>query len=202
MSKKEGNLRILATGDTLKIKKVNYILYVKLQQSSYWNKQDKHRYINWEMINKSEFCRELNIQRRYLNPRLVELEKAGLIKIWWENKDSGFIKYIYLLSNFDYYVLVDLNLDFFKRMLKFTKDICWRVYLCHLAERNRVKNKYNKDTYFITCEEIAERVGYSKTNRMIIQECNEFLKDIGCITYDKVKIEGTRKVANRYTFIR
>lgn len=195
------NLRIFGAGETLKLRKVNYILYARLQQISYRNPEESHRYINWVMLNKTEFCKSMKLPRKYLNPRLKELEKANLINIVWENEEQGHINYIVLNSEFDYYALIDLDLKFFRLMLEFTTDICWRVYICHLCESRRVRDKFGKREYYITREEIAERIGYSKDNLEKITRCNQFLKDIGRIDYSLDKTECT-KGANRYKVLK
>ena len=196
------NQRRIATGEYLKMKKLNYILYIKLQQISCWNQLENHRYIDWRVINKTELCKDLKTQPKYLYSRLKQLEQyKELIEVVRDKE--GNIKWIKLFNESDYCVFLNLDLDMFKRMMRFTKDICWRVYLCHKAEYNRVKYKYGKDYYYLTLEEIAERSGYSKTNLGIIQECNEFLmKDMKLITYTKEVISGTRRVTNKYKVLK
>lgn len=199
---KNYNRRRVAVGGYLKMKRLNYILYIKLQQISYRNPDESHRYINWELVNKTELCKELKTQPKYLYSRLKKLEEyTELINI--TRDEDGNIKFIKLLNESDYYVLLDLDTQMFNRMMLFTKDICWRVYLCHRAESARIKQKYGKDEYYITQEEIADRIGYSKTNRLIIQECNEFLmKEMSLITYSREKIPGTIKTVNKYKVLK
>ena len=50
------NNRRMPTGEYLKMKKVNYIIYAKLQQISLRNPEEQHRYVPVSLINKTLFC--------------------------------------------------------------------------------------------------------------------------------------------------
>lgn len=194
------NKRHMPGGKYLKMRKINYILYAKLQQMSFRNENEQHRYVPEEIINKTHLSKEIKSKPATIRKHLKELEEQNLIK-YVKTEDKSYYK---LLVVDDYYELVDLDLKFFKLMLKFTTDVLWRVYLVHKGESRRVKYKYDKDEYYITRDEIAERIGYSKKHLMKITEANEFLKEIGCISYVKEhKYEnGSTKEVNKYKVLK
>lgn len=194
------NKRHMPGGKYLKMRKINYILYAKLQQLSNRNEGEQHRYVNVKSINKTQIAKEIKSKPATIRKQLKELEELGLIKY----VDSGEKQYYKLLISEDYYCLVDLDLKFFKLMLKFTTDVLWRVYLVHKSEAARVKRKYGKDEYYITRHEIAQRIGYSTNNLQIITDANEFLREINCITYTKEWIHenGSTKEVNKYKVLK
>lgn len=194
------NNRRMPTGEYLKMKKVNYIIYAKLQQISLRNPEEQHRYVPVSLINKTQLAKEIKSKPNTIRLKLQQLEKVGLIKL--VKCESG--DYYKLLNDSDYYELIDLDLKFFKLMLKFTSDLVWRVYLVHKGESRRVKERYGKDTYFVTRDEIARRVGYSVTNLQTITDVNEFLKEINCIEYHSKYIHenGSTKEVNEYKVLK
>lgn len=182
------------------MKKVNYILYAKLQQISYRKQDEQHRYVPEELVNKTQISKEIKSKPATIRKHLKELEEAELIK-YIKSGDSGYYK---LLVVDDYYCLVDLDLNFFKLMLKFTTDVLWRVYLVHKGESRRIKDKFGKDTYYITRDEIARRIGYSETNLQKITDANEFLREINRIDYETKFIHenGATKEVNEYRVLK
>lgn len=182
------------------MKKVNYILYAKLQQISYRKQDEQHRYVPEELVNKTRISKEIKSKPATIRKHLKELEEAELIK-YIKSGDSGYYK---LLVVDDYYCLVDLDLNFFKLMLKFTTDVLWRVYLVHKGESRRIKDKFGKDTYYITRDEIARRIGYSETNLQKITDANEFLREINRIDYETKFIHenGATKEVNEYRVLK
>lgn len=195
------NQRHMPGGKYLKMRKINYLLYAKLQKISYRNQDEQHRYVPEEIINKTQIAKEIHSKPATIRKHLKQLEEEGLIK-YVKSDDKGYYK---LLVVDDYYCLVDIDLCLFKRMVKFTTDVVWRIYLVHKGEATRVKYKYGKDEYYISRDEIARRIGYSEKKLQLISEVNQFLsEDMNLISIEKeyTHENGTTKQVNKYRVLK
>ena len=54
------NQRHMPGGKYLKMRKINYLLYAKLQKISYRNQDEQHRYVPEEIINKTQIAKEIH----------------------------------------------------------------------------------------------------------------------------------------------
>lgn len=201
-SKYVGERRI-PMGEFLKLKKQSFLLYAELQQISYWNDQEDHRYLRYYELDKTNTAKKLGMSRPTLDSKLKLLEECNMINITTSSDDT---KYIILPNIGDYYVLVDFSIKFMKALMAEKNELLLRVMLFHKSYSEYIKRSSGDKTYSVTLDYIADCVGWSKTHLQNIINTNSILEGFDVIkiekSYEKSMKNGKLIERNVYTYLR
>lgn len=198
---KTNGLRRVPVGNFLKLKKISFILYVYLQQISYWDKDsnEEHRYIPFTKINKTKITKELSMGRKTLNDNLQYLIDVGLLNI--ETAKDG-CKYYILPNVGDYYVLCDFTIQGLKTLFMHLSEPLLRVFLFHKSYSIYAR-KNNMKEYSVPITKILECIGYSQNNKKLVIDCNMALQEVGVLDIRKESYfddDGNVFNRNYYTY--
>lgn len=198
MEEKSNNIRRIPVGEFLKLRKISFLVYMYLQQISYWNseQQEDHRYIPVESCNKSKTARETGLSRPTVIKVMDELLKEGLVEYKKVNDN-----YYYILPNIgDYYVLCGFTIGQLRAMFNHLSEPLIRVILFHKSFAIYAKRK-GEEEYHVPISYILESIGYSTKSKQVVIECNEVLEGMGVLNIRKVQKfddEGSAYYTNMY----
>lgn len=197
--KNKNNQRRIPTGKYLKMKKKSLLPYVYLQQISSWSQGDNHRYIETLTLNRAEMCRETGMSNKGIYNQLKHLEEVGLIKYWTKEHEWGATEYILLPEVNEFYVLVNFEEDYTKKLLGLQDELLLKMFLFHKSY-----STMNGRSYMFTLDYLADGIGYSKSNLNKIVKANAKLEELGIIRQNKkwVRDGGTTKSFIEYAYLK
>lgn len=197
-NKNEG-LRRIPVGDLLsqKITGASFLIYAHLQQISNWKKGQDYRYIYEKDLDMKEIKKKTGIKdNRTLNTKLKKLEQCGMI-VRVEEKGEQVIQ---LPCVGDYYVLLDLQLEDMKAILKHCSEMLFRVFLFHKSYSRTL----GKKEYSVTRDYIARCIGSSQKNEECLQEiieCCRVLRGFELLQFEKRAVQNSKgALVTKYFF--
>lgn len=193
------NLRYVPVGEFLKLKKDSFLLYCVLQQDSYRNPHEKHRFfyeedINYAYLRRKTGIRDLRTIKNKFNQ--LQVDKFIVKKIGQDGK----VFYI-LPCVSDYYVLVNFKIREIKAIMKLCDENLLRVYLFHKSYSLSYPNK----EYRVTRDYICRCIGLSdkcSNNLHLITDCHDALCGFGILKVFKKweEQDGHRVCCNYYKY--
>lgn len=195
----QDNLRYVPVGEFLKLKKDSFLLYCVLQQDSYRNPYEQHRFFYQEDINYAYLRRKTGIKDlRTIKNKFEQLLVDGFI-VKKVGKDEKVFYVLPCVS--DYYVLVNFKIREIKAIMKLCDENLLRVYLFHKSYSLSYKNREYRVTrdYICRCIGLSDK---SSNNLRLVTDCHDALCGFGILKITKKweQENGKRICRNFYKY--
>lgn len=202
MKKKTSNIMIPLTNEFLKDKNINDLIYSYLQLNSSFDYNTKQRYIEKEKTKSiNKMYKDIQDIRAKNNIGFCSYNKFSkgfkvIINSLLINESIINNKQVYILNEFTPNKIIPYE------TINFLTSVCndnvIKVYV-YLLNKFDYSNNVLKRNYMFTMGELAESIGYSKTNTVYIKNILQALKDFKLIDYKitKVKIPNNNIVTKQ-----